>query len=226
MRNSSLTPLLAAALFTLYIGTGCTSADDQIIDEASVDSVSEQPTQVPETDIAPEETPDESAEPTDPINLIRADYNHIEGNLAIYTERTAQIEDEDTYEPTQITGYYTIEGDLQKVVSEEIWGHGARKTSYYLKDGALFFAFRQESEEHSVMGPFTDRENRIYFEAGTIIRVLEKEETLDTFEDIDLSDVDNVDITAESDLPALGTELQENVLAWQIALMNTGNMGE
>jgi len=129
------------------------------------------------------------------ISTIRVNFEEIEARLTSLENKKLEV-DEGNWGTTELKVFY--DGSFPvKIESSEVFGHSSIRTSYFLKEGKLFFVYELEYSEASIRGPFTDKQTRIYIKDEKVIRVLKKEKTSEKINDVDMTDVQNIDITKE-----------------------------
>ncbi|MBL4709582.1 MAG: hypothetical protein JKY48_14205 [Flavobacteriales bacterium] len=130
----------------------------------------------------------------DLIREIKTNFQSIESKLPSLVSKG--LIEEESGASVELKGYYQ-ENNPVKIVRSQTSEHGALTTSYYLKDGVIFFVYKELFSEASVNGPFTIDEGRFYINNGELIRALKKEKTVKEIKKMSMSTLPNIDITEE-----------------------------
>lgn len=130
------------------------------------------------------------------IQDIKNLFSNTESKLASMQKKEASFEDEDKVF-NEIKVFYNNNECVKLNISSSL-GHGSIKHSFYSKDDKIYFVFKEEFSEESVRGPYTKKETRYYINNNKIIKVLFKQKTIEKSTKIDLSNVQNQEITFEN----------------------------
>lgn len=172
-------------LLLIIVGTSCKN-DTQ---------VNSQPKSI-ETEVSSEEIakPDDLTE-EDQVNEIKAMFQNIENNLSNFKKKSTVLNED--WGEKEIIGYYD-ESVLKKLIISNSSEHSTNSESLYFNEEAeIFFVHSLNLNEATFNGPYTKTEYRAYIQFGGLIKMLKKEHVFTEADNMDMSNIQNVDMTNE-----------------------------